>query len=231
MLFVAFLAAFSLSARAQTFGPSVAVTADSDVLALGLTALAYDYNGVTAAINGVSFSGSTTQNDIVLTTTGVVFTSQNGVNPATGMSAAFTSVLQDVSGTFAKAGSTPIALTFSNLAPSVSYDLQLFSGVEKSGTGHSTVSDMRASAAVAYGPGTSSANSGVSYVQIFFTTGALQTSQTIDIVADATSTYGLVNAVNLRDLGLASAPEPSTWALFGLGALVLGGFAFRRRAA
>jgi len=202
------------------------VATDSDVLNVGSTALAYDMGAVAATVHGVAFSGSLAQS-VTLAITGSYFTTTSGSHSISTMSSDFTSVLNTNYGTT----TTPITLTFSNLAANEIYELQLFSGIALNGSGNTLVTSGTQSVNLAYGPGNNTTNTGDSDVVLTFQTGVTPLNEVVTITHATGSTYGLINAVNLRDMGTSVVPEPSTWVMLGLGGIGLAAFVRRRKLA
>ena len=163
-------------------------------------------------VNGVTFGGSLTQGGISLSDSAFTGGGTNGVTavPAT-MSSAYQSVLQDLVYT---GGATSFSLT--GLTPGHTYDLQLFSG-STGPTGTQTLNDGASIGYLDYNMGPSS-NSFV-IDQFVATTGGTET------IGYAAGTYDIINAVNVRDLGII-VPEPSTYALM-LGGLAVLAFCIR----
>ena len=212
--------AFSASARAQFFAPEAVVTSDASVLNLGTTVLAFDVGAVSATINGVAFSGSTTaSNGVVFSYTGFENNDFNGVsNPApAAYSSNLTNILQPLH--FSSNTAVTQSLSFANLTPGNIYQLQFFSGSDAGGS--QTLTDGTATGTVSYG------QTGHTYSIIETFTADSSGIETINYSTD--TTYVLFNAVNLRDV-TASIPEPSTYALLigGLGLLALIGYQRRR---
>jgi len=222
----------ALPATAASFGSSVDVSTDSDVLNLGNTALAFDvtdYLGNTGPteVNGVYFSGSLgTLTSVDLSLGNFPNADDNGVantydgSPALGtMSSDYIHILDD--NLYNANSPNPSTITLSNLKPYESYELQLFDGTNGTGPGTEGVSDGLASGTLDY----NNAPSYASYIIETFTTSA-NTSEVIDITdgpAQGGSTFGILDALNLQEV-----PEPSTYALI-LGGLAFLGICVRRK--
>jgi hypothetical protein len=138
------------------------------------------------------------------------------------MSANYIYILDD--NIYNAGSSTPSTLTFSNLKPNESYELQIFDGTNGVGPGTEGVSDGTASGTLDY----NNAPSYASYIIETFTT-STSTTESINIAdgpAQGGGTFAIIDAVNLQDAG--AAPEPSTYAMM-LGGLAVLGFCVRRK--
>ncbi len=215
----------SLSIARAQFLVSTPTTADSQILNVGATALAFDYNDssntTSTTVNSVVFSGSTTDGvtGVTISTTGLTNDASNGFVPVNPL-------LQSTSLAYAMTGlkynnATPGSFTLAGLTVGHSYELQVFAGTSGLGSIQSEVLD----------DGTYSAT-------LSFNQGGTDNSYIIEnFVADASSRvysvtasaggFTIFNGVNLRDV---SAPEPGVTALLlsGAAGLVFVGFLRRR---
>jgi len=231
-------AAFSISARAQSFSSSTVATTDSDVYNAGATALAFDYNdlfnGTTTTVNGVTFSGnpdnsatgvSLSLSNLSLDLATFSDGASNGVY-APGLASTATANYAYILTSLAyNNNNLPATLTLNGLKAGETYELQVFAGTEGA-SGTETLTDVTGptlpspSGSLNYGLGTPSA-SAADFIDESFTAVAGGT-ETITIAAP--QQYLILNAINLQVV-----PEPSTYALMlgGLGCLV---FLIRRKA-
>jgi hypothetical protein len=194
------IAAFATTVQAvpTTFTAPTAVTGDSNVLNLGDTVLAFDVSGSAETVNGVSFTGGTTQNGVTLSITDQF--SNNEGSPGTGLSTGLAAVLSNIDATF---GNSPLTITLGNLTDGTTYDLRLFSG-SYAATGGEALADGSATGTLFIGQG----GSDTSYADLNFTAGP-SLSQTLTITG-TTQQFGIINALDLQ-----AVPEPSTFALMG----------------
>ena len=208
--------AASKAAVAPSFSGNTGVTADTQVLHTGTTVFAYDRSNSTQTVNGVTFTGSATQNAITLSGfLGNAATSSS----SGGISAAFATVL---SVNNYNANNAPGTLTFSGLTNGTQYQLQLFAGTNftgyngANGSGSETVNGTTLTVG-----GTTPINSFTTATFVADATG----QATITLAQASGSTAPpIFNAVNLQ-----AVPEPACLSLLAFGGLGL--LARRRRTA
>jgi hypothetical protein len=206
---------FTPAARAQSFGSSILVTGDSDVLNTGRTVIAYDVSNISTTVNGVHFSSSLTNGTVTFGFAGFNQADNNGVDPSF-VSSALGNALIDNIYTF---GITT-TLTFANLTPGASYSLQIFDGTTGVGLGATGLQDGLATGLLSYG--VSGANSTAYYTRDYFTAGptGIETISMTPLGTDFDNNFVILDAVNLQET-----PEPSTYAMLmgGLGVLLFVG--------
>jgi hypothetical protein len=187
--------------------------------------------GQTISFAGVNLNTGYTTSALSFTTTNVIAKAPGGAigaggqqapatftNSLSGNGAAnFTTIMQ---GSFWNIGS----LTFTNLVIGQSYAFTLFTSDERTGSTYprtNLFSDTFTTNAVAENP---------AYAEVGSFT-ALSNAETINITAIGNGTNGVNNDFTiLSAVTFYSVPEPASYVLFGLGALVLG-ISLRRRSA
>ena len=213
------------SAQAQvviTWGAATAITTDTNVDTNGTLLYAYDAysSGASDMVNGVTFVG---KNDSAAGfSSSFVGDNSIGGAPTNGGysgSANFTTLL--TASWYANAGAATGTLTLSGLTAGQIYEIQLFDsdGRRAAGTYDSTYA--------ATNSVTLSAGSGQYVIGDFTATASTEVVNTSALAGSDMQ----VSAYELRDEGVAAAPEPSTYALTGLGALALLVISRRRRTA
>jgi hypothetical protein len=206
------------NAQAQVFGTTTLVTEDSNVLNTGTTVLAYDVSNTATSVNGVNFSGATTNGAVTFSLSNFNDSDNNGVDGSY-LSSALTDALIDNIFNFG----TSTAITLNHLTPGTTYALQVFAGTTGVGFGSMYLEDGSATGTLSFGNGSS--NSTAYYTTETFTAGSTGT-ETLNFVPISDSyndSFVILDAFNLR-----AVPEPSTWAmLVGGVVLLLGALRFR----
>jgi hypothetical protein len=214
------LTAMTIAAHAAVTPTSTLVTGDSSVLTLGteetsLSVVAFQLGSPITLTNGVVFSNGNSGPLPFVSTQNGITTTLSGVAGNTGAlsQTAFSDPNLDgvLEASILTSGSFSLSTT--GLTVGHTYDLQIFTALPGGTAGTETVTDGLSSGSLAFG----GANSG-SYSTVDTFTALTGGSESVTIGSSTTGTE-YVAAYELRDI--TDIPEPSTYAMIGLGLLSL----------
>lgn len=205
------LAAANIVVAAPIFGPSTLLTTNSDVLNVisGTTVLAYAVSGSTSTVNGVTFSGSTTQNGVTVTQSNFFNTANNGANS----SALSTELFVVVGSNRFDDSNLGHSLTFTGLTIGQGYQLQIFGG---------TVAGISGTQILTHdgSVGTLSYNGNLPGSDVYFIIDTFTADSSTEVISFSKGVgpgYMIYNAINLQ-----AVPEPNTFLLLaGAGTFVV----------